>query len=147
MYSGLTYKARPRLTALHTGFCMHSPLSSRFCPSILLLSALLSAFVVSSAWAGDCLSAQGPDVVVGDLTNWSKWGTVGGISAYSIGTTSCNRGDEILPWIANSNQHPVIAQNMYRLKNGRFEQIGMSWLKHGWGALTENLCCTCINPQ
>jgi len=23
----------------------------------------------------------------------------------------------------------------------------MSWVKHGWGALTQNFCCTCINPQ
>jgi len=64
-----------------------------------------------------------------------------------MGTTLCNIGDQILTWTANNNQHPVIAQNMYRLKNGRFEQLGMSWVKHGWGALTLSSCCTCIDPN
>ena len=35
--------------------------------------------------------------------------------SYGIGTTSCNQGDEQLLWIASNNQHPVIAQNMYRI--------------------------------
>jgi hypothetical protein len=72
---------------------------------------------------------------------------VGDIGAYAFGTTSCNIGDANLPWVAASNKHPVIASHAYRLKNGRFEQIGMSWVKHGWGALTLNYCCTCINPN
>src|SRR5262249_2976039 len=62
------------------------------------------------------------------------------------GTTSCNLGNVDLSWISNINQHPVIGQNIYRLKNGRFEQIGMSWLKHGFTALTGNVCSTCNNP-
>ncbi|MBI1852962.1 MAG: hypothetical protein HYR85_21685 [Planctomycetes bacterium] len=82
----------------------------------------------------------GPDVIVGDLQNVQRYGTVGGITAFSVGTTSCNIGTFWLNWMSNTNQHPVIGQNMYRLKNGRFEQIGMSWLKHGFFALSENLC-------
>jgi hypothetical protein len=113
---------------------------------LLVSLALMSAAIDSQAHAGGCTPNTGPDVIVGDLVGWSKWGTVGGISAYSMGTTSCNIGDAILPWDAESNQHPVIAQHAYRLKGGRFEQIGLSWLKHGWGALTENVCCTCIDP-
>jgi hypothetical protein len=91
-----------------------------------------------------CQDSVGPDVIVGDVTGISVYGTVGGMSAYSIGTTSCNVGTVNLPWIAGTNQHPVIAQNIFRLKGGRFEQIGQSWLKHGFTALTGNLCaCTC----
>lgn len=85
----------------------------------------------------------GPDVIVAALPNISNWGTVGGISAYSIGTTSCNIGDAVLAWYSSTNQHPVIAQNMYRLKDGRFEMIGMSWLKHGFCALSGTLCGPC----
>ena len=45
--------------------------------------------------------------------------------------------------IAGTNDHPVIAQNLYRIMDGRIEQIGMSWLKHGFCALQQNACNTC----
>ncbi|MFQ5491047.1 MAG: hypothetical protein ACE5GE_10025 [Phycisphaerae bacterium] len=91
-----------------------------------------------------CRRPVGPDVIVGDLPEVSNYGSIGGISAFSIGTTSCNVGDQNLLWIATTNQHPVIAQNMYRLKNDRFEHIGMSWVKHGFFALTQDECgCGC----
>jgi hypothetical protein len=32
---------------------------------------------------------------------------------------------------------------MYRVKNGAIEQIGLSWCKHGFCALQENICGTC----
>ena len=98
------------------------------------------------AGAGDCTPGIGPDVIVGDLAGISKWGVVGNITGYSFGTTSCNVGDQTLQWDADTENHPVIAQNMYRYLDGRFEQIGMSWLKHGFAAVTGNLCCTCQNP-
>ncbi len=88
----------------------------------------------------------GADVIVGDLYDTDRWGEVGGITAYSVATTSCNVGDEPLPWVSNTNEHPVIGQNMYRLKDGRMEQVGMSWLKHGFTALAQSLCDTCQNP-
>ena len=65
------------------------------------------------------------------------------MAAYALGTTSCNVGDQELLWFANNTNHPVIGQNIYRLENGRFEQVGMSWLKHGFTALQQNLCCNC----
>lgn len=82
----------------------------------------------------------GPDVIVGNLYQTAFWGTSGSIAAFSVGTVSCNTGDEWLNWQSNTNQHPVIGANMYRLKSGRFEQIGQSWLKHGFFALSEGLC-------
>ncbi len=85
----------------------------------------------------------GPDVIVGAIPNYSIYGAVGGISAYAFGTTSCNIGTQNLSWIQNTNVHPVIPQNLYRVKNGVLEQIGMSWLKHGFCALQETLCGTC----
>ena len=92
---------------------------------------------------GGCTPNSGPDVIVGDILPLQKWGTIGNITAYSIGTTSCNIGNANLLWQACNPNHPVIAQNIYRFKDGRFEQIGMGWLKHGFVALTQNLCCTC----
>jgi hypothetical protein len=94
------------------------------------------------------LSAQavGPDVIVGSIPDVSTYTAVGGINAYAIGTTSCNVGTQPLLWQANTTDHPVIAQNLYRLANGRFEMIGISWLKHGFTALAQNLCATCQNP-
>ncbi|MCA9323108.1 MAG: hypothetical protein KDB53_20375, partial [Planctomycetes bacterium] len=97
-----------------------------------------------------CLPAQsgnpGPDVIVGDLPSTQSYGSLGTISAFSIGTTSCNIGTQNLNWYSNVNQHPVIAQNLYRIKNDRFEMIGLSHLKHGFTALTGSVCDTCQNP-
>jgi len=100
---------------------------------------------------GDGVAAtDGPDVIVGALPAFGKYGSVDGIAAYSIATTSCNIGDEILLWcdtnvsgLCADDEHPVIAQNLYRLKDGRFEMIGMSWLKHGFCALAQTLCGPC----
>jgi hypothetical protein len=96
---------------------------------------------------GDCTPSTGPDVIIGDLPAVGNYASVGGIDAFSVGTTSCNIGDQNLLWVAQSVNHPVIPQNMYRLKTvdgaARFEQIGMSWMKHGFTALTQSLCCTC----
>jgi len=84
----------------------------------------------------------GPDVTVFELYSPDHYGSVGTIHAYAVGTVSCNQGTEPLNWCDENNNgcadgadvtdHPVIAQNLYRLKEGRFEQLGMSWLKHGF---------------
>ncbi len=89
---------------------------------------------------GSTAGVIGPDVIVGNLHQSASYGSSGGISAFAVGTVSCNVGDVWLNWINNTNQHPVIGQSMYRLKNDRFEHIGQSWLKHGFYALSEGLC-------
>lgn len=99
------------------------------------------------------LSAQavGPDVIVGDLIDTANYGSgtpIGGVptAAFAIGTTSCNLGTAELSWFAGTNNKPVIGQSIYRLKDGRFEQIGIGWLKHGFFALAENACGSCQVP-
>lgn len=89
----------------------------------------------------------GPDVVVGDLYGLAQFGSSNGeYVGLAVGTNSCNFGTVDLEWFAlPSNQHPVIPQNMYRMSGGanndeRFEQIGQSSVKHGFTALTQNLC-------
>ena len=90
----------------------------------------------------------GPDVIVGDLPSVRYYGELGGIRAYSVATTSCNIGDEVLEWFDNSNRHPVIGQTLYRVnaEGTRVEQLGQSWLKHGFAALTGSVCDPCQNP-
>ncbi len=88
-------------------------------------------------------AASGPDVVVLDLFDVATWGSRRNVTAFSVGTISCNRGDTELIWIRLTEEHPVIAQNMYRLKDGRFEQIGQSWLKHGFNAVNQDHCGDC----
>jgi hypothetical protein len=104
------------------------------------------ATVVAVACSALVSQSVGPDVIVGDLYDSLSHGSDGTNYAYSIGTISCNVGTVPLNWVSSTNQHPVIGCGMYRLKDGKFEQIGLSWLKHGFTALTQNLCATCINP-
>jgi hypothetical protein len=95
------------------------------------------------------IPTEDPDVIVGDLHEKNRYGTVGGITGFSVGTVSCNEGSCWLNWMTGgSNQHPVIGQNMYRLKDGRFEHIGQSWLKHGFFAVSQELCSEgCIDTD
>ncbi len=78
--------------------------------------------------------------------DFKEYTTSGGISGYAMGTTAQNSGDVLLSWRNDgefADQHPVIAQNLYRLRDGRFEQIGMSWLKHGFCASDLTSCGAC----
>lgn len=110
----------------------------------LVLVLLTSGVSAQTCDPGGGAGGTGADVVVGELTGPNSYGQAGGFYAYAVGTTSCNIGTEELQWIANTNVHPVIAYNMYRLHDGRFEQIGLSWLKHGFTALQQNACgCGC----
>jgi hypothetical protein len=124
---------------------------------LALLPALLGPALVGVARAStadtnnDCDQAgESPDIIVSDV-GWDddtfvhRWGTIGGITAYSFAGTSCNVGTCWADWYMNDNTHPVVAQNMFKLKDGRFQQIGQSWIKHAWGADVGSLCGTC-NP-
>jgi hypothetical protein len=135
----------------------------------LLAGTALSLSAVEANAQTVCNRQVGPDVIVGALhrdsnntaagsaasTSWAA--TVNGVPmcAFSVGTTSCNVGNFNLNWIQGNNQHPVIGQNIFRLKTipagtgsyQTFEHLGYSWLKHGFCALTQFECCaTCTNP-
>lgn len=91
-----------------------------------------------------CFGTVGPDVIVGDIRGTSNYSSVDGYEAFAFGTESCNIGTEQLLWHADTNQKPVIGQSFYRLKDGRMEQLGQGWLKHGFYALSDNWCdCGC----
>lgn len=95
--------------------------------------------------------AIGPDIIVGSIPAAIRTGkfVVSGevISGYTVGTTSCNIGDENADWFGNTPAHPVIIQNLFRLKDGKFEQIGVSWAKHGFLVIPESLCQTCSSTM
>ncbi len=111
---------------------------------ILVACAAVAVMVAATASLTVGAGSTGPDVTVFSLPAAFNWGSSGGVRGYSIGTTSCNIGDAPLNWCDNGGgcgagttdeDHPAIAQNLYRLKDGRFEQLGMSWLKHGFVSL------------
>lgn len=85
----------------------------------------------------------GADVAVCDMPSIYRWGTSGGYTGYSVGTTSVNLGDVNLEWYANNNRHPRIPQNLFQYEDGRLKQIGMSWCKDGFCALQLNGCGSC----
>ncbi len=94
----------------------------------------------------------GPDVVVSTIgTTLTKNGVVGTINGYSVTTVSCNIGTQDAIWLANVAQHPVIGTQFYRFKTvsgaTRFEQIGMSWLKHGFCAADASNCGATPTPN
>ena len=60
--------------------------------------------------------ASGPTSSSARSTASPATAPVGTTYAYALGTTSCNIGTVDLTWIANTNQHPVIGQNIYRLR-------------------------------
>ncbi len=83
--------------------------------------------------------ASNPTAKVGTYPN--------GRTGLTMSTTSCNVGTVNVPWNAPmQTTHPVIALNLYRLLDGKFEQVGWSWLKHGFLSTNSNGCGSCQNP-
>ena len=75
---------------------------------------------------------------------WHGLNVEGTMIGYSVGTTSCNVGTTNLNWFSSgADRHPLIINNMYRVKDGAIEQIGVSWVKHGFCALQQTLCGSC----
>ena len=103
----------------------------------------MSAEAVPGGKGGSAGGEIGADVAVCNMPAISRWGTVGGVSAYSVGTTSVNLGDVNLEWYANNNRHPRMPMNMFRWADCRLEQIGYSWCKDGFCALQLNECGAC----
>lgn len=89
---------------------------------------------IASTCGMTSLSYSSGSAFVGTYPN----GTLG----LAMQTVGQNQGDFRIPWNAVSGvDHPVIAQNMYRINaDGRLEQIGQAWLKHAWFALQQSLC-------
>lgn len=101
---------------------------------------------IGSASAGNTFGDVNP--VTGNAV--TSHGQVGGVSAFSVGTISCNVGNADAPWFEATNQHPVFASSIYRLRlvDGawRFEQVGIGWAKHGFCGSDQARCTDLVVP-
>ncbi|PTR06812.1 hypothetical protein C8R32_10998 [Nitrosospira sp. Nsp5] len=87
--------------------------------------------------------AAGPDVVVNKVDDVQESGSrdAQGRIGITASTDSCNLGTQALEWKGTpSTQHPVISLNLYRLHNNKMQQLGMSWVKHGFFATNASHC-------
>ena len=85
------------------------------------------------------------DAKLAELYQLESFGRIGSFPTGEIGlsmtTTICNIGDCSLPWFAPMNEaHPGVVMHLYRLADGRFEQIGLSGVKHGYFPLGVDGC-------
>ncbi len=90
-----------------------------------------------------CLSAHalaGPDLICSEISGAVSYGFVDGKVAYSFGTTLCNVGDMPVSYTPTTNQHPLIVQSIYKLKDHRIEQIGIGFVRHTNIPLAGNAC-------
>lgn len=118
---------------------------------LAVTTAALSAPALSQLFPTCPLPGRvGPDLIVGDIPAIANFPSVGTLEALMPGTTSCSVGTAWVNWISNTAQHPLIGGNLYRHRvvggSGRFEQLGQSWLKHAFFALSQNLCCSNCSP-
>jgi hypothetical protein len=103
---------------------------------------LISLLVAASPGFG---LAAGPDVIVGfvDGGREAVRNTVDGkiLIGLTANTNSCNAGDAALDWFrVPDSRHPVISLNLYRILDGRMQQLAASWVKHGYFATNKNQC-------
>lgn len=92
------------------------------------------------------------DVKLGILDRIQQAGHEGiypdGVAGLTMATTSCNVGSVDVPWLAPMEEdHPLIHMALYRELDGRFEQVGVSWMKHGFFALSNSQCTLCQHPS
>ena len=120
---------------------------------LALASASLAQEVTAEQAAGRVVEAESvdadssvaaigvPDMTFCQLYDLKQFGRVGDVVGLALATTSWNIGTADLMWFASPDpRHPFIVQNLYRTELGRFEQIGQSWIKHGFFALDSEQC-------
>ncbi len=109
----------------------------------------LPALIICLWGMATAATGAGPDLILGSLDEFEQFGREGSVGSgtvgLAIGNDTCNKGDETVHWFKLPNtDHPVFPQNMYRLMtvdgSERIEQIGLSWMKHGYGAGQWDAC-------
>jgi hypothetical protein len=91
------------------------------------------------------------DVMLLNMSQVSQVALGGGVVAIAPSATLKNAGVTDVPWQVkfsppappyNTDQHPYLVWNLYRLSNGRFEQLGASGLKHAFLSTNSNCGCS-----
>jgi hypothetical protein len=106
-----------------------------------LVGATTAVALVPLSSVAQHVPTEGADVILGILDNVGVYARNNGIAAISATTISCNKGNRVLEWKElPDNRHPIISLNLYRLADGRLQQIGQSWVKHGYFAVQGDAC-------
>jgi hypothetical protein len=118
--------------------------------------ALWAILAAPGTTTGPDLITQPNNLFSSTCVQFGRQGVVGeGMVGLGVAPTACNNGDEAVHWFQlPDTDHPVIFSNLYRLSSTggypRFEHIGLSWLKHGFGAAQFDECglgCGAPNPD
>ena len=105
---------------------------------LILIVVFILVFMAPSIFGQ---SPDGPDMEISGIDGLVQVGRLGSTVALSLESTICNVGTQPVDWIANPDpRHPFLVFNVYRLENDRFEQIGLSWAKHGVSASQDEKC-------
>jgi hypothetical protein len=97
--------------------------------------------VLAGAALGPAAMANGPDVLLSDITGTFNYGVVGNIRAYAISSNTCNIGTSNLTWASGGT--PGLAMNLYRIENGRMVQVGLGFAKTACCAAAGSGCGNC----
>ncbi|MFG0246504.1 MAG: GC-type dockerin domain-anchored protein [Phycisphaerales bacterium JB052] len=91
-------------------------------------------------------SLAGPDILVSQITGAQSYGAINDYQSFSFGDITCNIGDAPFTYVDSTNQHPVFTSSIYRLRDGRFEQVGLGFVGHTFFPLQSNACDLGCNP-
>lgn len=110
-------------------------------PSLRMVAVAVAALASSEI----AHARPGPDVVYSEVTDTINHGQIGNIRAYSIGTATCNIGDQNLLWTSRGT--PTVGFNLYQLRDGRLTQIGLGFCKTACCALAGSGCGLSCNGR
>jgi len=110
--------------------------------------AALSALILGLSITAPRPALAVIDVALGEFFNLATEGRIAPLNGLAVTTVSCNVGTERVNWLSPMNpDHPLIAFSLYRIESNQLQQIGISWVKHGFFALDESICTTCTDPN
>ncbi len=93
--------------------------------------------------SGTSLGGGGADLICSEINSVVRYNDLDGYRAFSFGDVTCNIGDTAIMYDASTSAHPVFASTLYRILDGRIEQIGVGFVGHTFFPLQSNACGSC----